>query len=162
MVVVPETESVVTPVMVSAVPSPKTALPVIVSALLPPVTVPFVVMVEPVRVRSPPLKVTAPVYVCVLEVVTLAPKSLVVETLSEVALVIAALRSRAPVILIAPNGFVAPTVSAVLSPMTSVPVPKLKVRSRGVPPSLLSVSLKVTLLFVVVSVVFAPSVTASL
>ena len=62
MVVVPETESVVTPVMVSAVPSPKTALPVIVSALLPPVTVPFVVMVEPVRVRvaPEPLNVTAP------------------------------------------------------------------------------------------------------
>ncbi len=90
----------------------------------------------------------------------MAPKSLVVETLSEVALVIAALRSRAPVILIAPNGFVAPTVSAVLSPMTSVPVPKLKVRSRGVVFELFTVPLKVTLLFVVVSIVFAVKVVA--
>ena len=63
-------------------------------------------------------------------------------------------------ILIAPNGFVAPTVSAVLSPMTSVPVPKLKVRSRGVVFELFTVPLKVTLLFVVVSIVFAVKVVA--
>ena len=61
IVVVPDTESVVTPVIVSAVPSPKTALPVIVSAFVPPMIVPLVVMVDPVSVRSPPLKVIAPV-----------------------------------------------------------------------------------------------------
>jgi len=61
MVVVPDIESVVTPVMVSAAPSPRTALPVIVNAFVPPIIVPFVVMVEPVSVRLPPDKVTFPV-----------------------------------------------------------------------------------------------------
>ena len=54
------------------------------------------------------LNVTAPVYVCVAEVVTLAPRSDAPETESDVADVIAALRSRAPVILIAPNVLVPP------------------------------------------------------
>ena len=97
-----------------------------------------------------------------LEVVTLAPRSEVPETLIDVADVIAAFKSRLPVIPITPTLFVAPTVSNALSPITKVPVPKANVRSRAVAPSLLSVPLNVTLLFVVVSVVFAPSVAASL
>ena len=46
-----------------------------VKELPPPTIVPFVVIVEPVSVRSPPLNVTAPVYVCIPEVFTFAPKS---------------------------------------------------------------------------------------
>ena len=60
MVVVPLTLNALTPVMVSRVPSPKTALPVMASELVPPMIVPLVVMVLPVSVRSAPLKVTAP------------------------------------------------------------------------------------------------------
>lgn len=73
------------------------------------------------------LKVTAPLYVCKPVVVTLAPSSLVSDTLKEAALLMAALRSSAPVMAIAPKALVAPTVSAVPSPNTAVPAPKLKV-----------------------------------
>ncbi len=55
--VVPETLRVVT----SVIAPPKTALPVIVSALVPPAMVELVVIVVPWRVRSPPESVTAPV-----------------------------------------------------------------------------------------------------
>ena len=60
IVVVPDTERVVTPVIESAVPLPKTASPVMVSELVPPIIVPFVVMVEPVSVVPAP-SVTSPV-----------------------------------------------------------------------------------------------------
>ena len=56
------------------------------------------------------LNVTSPVYVCVEEVVTLAPRSEVVDTDNEVALLIAAFRSKDPVILIAPKVLVPPTI----------------------------------------------------
>ena len=51
----------------------------------------------------------APVYVCVPDVVTFAPRLEVVDTDNELALVIAASRSRAPVILIAPSADDPPT-----------------------------------------------------
>ena len=60
-------------------------------------------------------------------VVTLAPRSLVSDTVKENALLMAALRSSAPVMAIAPKALLAPTVSAAPSPNTAVPVPKLKV-----------------------------------
>ncbi len=47
IVVLPLTLRLLTPVTVSAVPSPKTALPVIVKELVPPIIVPLVVIVEP-------------------------------------------------------------------------------------------------------------------
>jgi len=106
------------------------------------------------------LKVVAPEKVCVLEVVTLAPRSEVLETESDVADVITAFKSNLPVIPIAPTLFVAPTVSEVSLPITKVPVPKANVRSRGVAPSLLSVPLNITVLSVVVSVVAEPNVVA--
>ena len=56
------------------------------------------------------LKVTAPLYVCVEDVVTSAPRLEVVDTDSEVALLIAWLRSKDPVILIAPKVLVPPTI----------------------------------------------------
>jgi hypothetical protein len=54
--------------------------------------------------------VTAPEYVCVDEVVTFAPRLEVEDTDSDVALVIAALRSKIPVILIAPKVCVPPII----------------------------------------------------
>ena len=54
IVVLPLTLKTLTPVTVSVVPSPKTALPVMVSEFVPPANVPFVVMVEPVRVTLVP------------------------------------------------------------------------------------------------------------
>ena len=92
--------------------------------------------------------------------VTFAPKSDVRDTLKEAALVIAALRSSAPVMLMAPKAKLAPTVSAVPSPNTAVPAPKLKVNARAVLDALFTVPLKMTLLLVVVKVVAAPNVTA--
>ena len=56
----PLTLKILTPVTVSVVASPNTALPVIVSELAPPTIVPFVVIVEPCNVRSAPEKVTLP------------------------------------------------------------------------------------------------------
>src|SRR6056300_1415723 len=55
------------------------------------------------------LNVTAPVYVCVPDVVTLAARFDVVDTDNELALVISASKSRAPVIPIAPNAALPPT-----------------------------------------------------
>ena len=83
---------------------------------------------------------------------TLAPKSLVPETEIEPVLNSAALRSKLPVIERLPRRLVAPTVSAVLSPKTSVPVPRAAVKFWGVDDELLTVPKKVTLLLVVVSV----------
>jgi len=54
--VVPETDKLVTFVIALL----NTPAPVMVKPLLPPV-IPFVVIVVPVKVRSPPLNVTAPV-----------------------------------------------------------------------------------------------------
>ena len=53
------------------------AAPAIVSALFPPASVLWVLIVLPVRVRSPPLSVTAPAYVCSPVVVISAPRSVV-------------------------------------------------------------------------------------
>ena len=60
IVVVPDTESVVSPVRMSSVLLPKTALPVMVKLFVPPTMVPLVVMVEPVSVVAAP-RVTLPV-----------------------------------------------------------------------------------------------------
>ena len=49
--------------------------------LLPPAIVLEFVIVEPVKVRLPPLRVTAPLYNCVPVVVTSAPKAAVPLTL---------------------------------------------------------------------------------
>ena len=84
--------------------------------------------------------------------VTLAPKSLVPETEMVPVLNSAALRSKLPVTERLPRRLVAPTVSAVLSPKTSVPVPRAAVKFWGVDDELLTVPKKLTLLFVVVSV----------
>ena len=73
---------------------------------------------SPSKVTSPPdvFKeisaeiVTSPVYVCVDDVVTLAPRLEVPETDNEVVLEIAASRFRLPVILIASKLLFAPTV----------------------------------------------------
>ena len=61
-----------------------------------------------------------------------APKSEVNDTDNEAALVIAALRSRAPVIDIAPRAAELPTVSPVSLPKTNVPVPRLAVNAFAV------------------------------
>ena len=92
--------------------------------------------------------------------VTFAPKSLVPETEIVPVLESAALRSKLPVIEIFPRRLVAPTVSAVLSPKTSVPVPRAAVKFWGVDDELLTVPKKVTLLLVVVSVAGALMVVA--
>ena len=158
MLVVPDILKLVTDVIAP----PIEELPVIVKAIDPPLIVVELVIVEPVKVRVPvPEMVTAPEYVCIPEVVTSAPRSEVVDTVNDEALVIAAFRSRAPVIAIAPRAFVAPTVSADESPITKVPVPKAAVRFLGVAPSLFNVPLNVTLpLDVVVNVVSAVNVVA--
>ena len=93
---------------------------------------------------------------------TLAPKSLVPETEIEPVLNSAALRSKLPVIERLPRRLVAPTVSAVLSPKTSVPVPRAAVTFWAVDDELLTVPKKLTLLFVVVSVTGAAIVVAPL
>src|SRR6056300_600484 len=68
-------------------------------------------IVEPkVMLLSVVVNVTAPEYVCVDEVVTSAPRFEVPDTESDVALVIAALRSKIPVILIAPKVCVPPII----------------------------------------------------
>ena len=59
IVVFPVTSNTATPVTVSAVPLPKTALPVTVKLFVPPATVPLVVTVVPVK-STFALKVTAP------------------------------------------------------------------------------------------------------
>ena len=74
---VPDTLNVLIPEAVSS----KSKLPVMVSALVPPARVETKFTVEPVKVRSPVERVTAPVYVCVPLVVTSPPRSVVPETL---------------------------------------------------------------------------------
>src|SRR6056300_467437 len=81
-----------------------------VNPLVPPASVDPKLTVDAVKVLSAPDKVTPLVYVCVDEVVTFAPRSEVEDTDSDVALVIAALRSKIPVILIAPKVLVPPTI----------------------------------------------------
>jgi len=105
------------------------------------------------------LNVTAPVYVCVPLVVTLAPKSAVVETEREVADVIAALRSRAPVILIAPKVPLVPPPTAPLNSTSDVPTLKVSVLASEA--SEFTVPLKVTCALVVVKVVPLPKVMVS-
>jgi len=103
------------------------------------------------------LNVTAPVYVCVPLVVTFAPKSAVVETESEVADVIAALRSSAPVIAIAPSVRLPPT-----TPLNSTSdEPTLRVKLLVSEASEFTVPLKVTCALVVVKVVPLPKVMVS-
>src|SRR6056300_2014076 len=63
-----------------------------------------------VNVLVPPDKVTAPVYVCVEEVVTFAPKLEVEDTSNDVALVIAAFKSKVPVISITPKVLLPPII----------------------------------------------------
>ena len=82
----------------------------IVNAFVPPSTVDPKLTVDAVKVLSAPDKVTAPVYVCVDDVVTFAPRLAVVDTDNEVALLIAWFRSKDPVILIAPKVLVPPTI----------------------------------------------------
>src|SRR6056300_639345 len=84
--------------------------PVMIKALLPPATVVPKLTVDAVNVLVPPDKVTAPVYVCVEEVVTFAPRLDVPDTDSEVVLLIAASRLRLPVMVIASKSSFAPTV----------------------------------------------------
>ena len=60
MSVVPLTDSVVSPVTVSAVPSPSTALPVTVSGFALPVTVPWVLTVEPMSAVAAPSVTASP------------------------------------------------------------------------------------------------------
>ena len=91
----------------------------------------------------------------------MAPRLLVPDTDKLAAEVIAAFRSRSPVMLIAPSGLVAPKVSAVALPkMTSAVVPsllpsRLMVNARALTPSESMVPLKVMLLSVVVKVTVA-------
>ena len=120
-------------------------LPVIVKAIEPPAIVEVLVMVEPVKVRVPvPETVTAPEYVCIPEVLTLAPKSETPDTVNDAApaelsevFCIIALRSNAPVIAIAPNGFVPPTTPLNLT--VGVLDPAVIVKALAVPPSLSTV-----------------------
>src|SRR6056300_374285 len=84
--------------------------PVMIKALVPPATVVPKLTVDAVNVLVPPDKVTAPVYVCVEEVVTFAPKLEVEDTSNDVALVIAAFKSKVPVISITPKVRVPPTI----------------------------------------------------
>ena len=108
----PDTLNILTPEMAPLI----TEAPVIVNELVPPAIVEELVIVVPVNVLSAPLNVTAPEYVCIPEVLTLAPKSETPDTVNDAApaelsevFCIIALRSNAPVIAIAPNGFVPPT-----------------------------------------------------
>ena len=90
--------------------------------------------------------------------VTFAPKSLVKETDSEAALVIAAFKSKAPVMVIAPK---APLAAPPTAPPNSASlVPTLMVRALAWLASLLTVLPNVIWLFVVVKAVLAPKVTA--
>ena len=57
----------------------------IVKELLAAPVIAAVVIVEPLSVRSPPLNVTAPEYVCIPDVVTLAPKSEAPDTVNDAA-----------------------------------------------------------------------------
>src|SRR5210317_1101168 len=84
--------------------------PVMIKALVPPATVVPKLTVDAVNVLVPPDKVTAPVYVCVDEVVTFAPRLDVPDTDSEVALLIAWLRSKDPVISITPKVLLPPII----------------------------------------------------
>ena len=134
IVLVPLTLRVVTPVTAP----PKLALPVTTSALLPPATVLVKVTVLPTRVVAAP-NVTAPVYACVLLVVTersvMAPDPLMLRLLSAT---------------------VAPTVE--LKVTAPLPCAIVRLCVPAVVP--LTVLLKVTALLVVVRVVLAPKVTA--
>ena len=88
----------------------RSRLPVMVRSCEPvPVTVLPKLTVVAVNVRSPPESVVAPVYVCVPEVVTLAPKFEVPETLMEVVLAMAASKSKLPVMVIASKSLLLPT-----------------------------------------------------
>ena len=69
----------------------------------------------------------------------MAPKSLASDTLKDAALVMAAFKSMAPVMAMAPNGLVAPTVSTVPFPNTAVPLPKIKFNARAVLEALLTI-----------------------
>ena len=92
--------------------------------------------------------------------VTFAPKSLVPETDSEAALVIAAFKSKAPVIAMAPK---APFAAPPMIPANSASlVPTLMVRALAWLAALLTVLPNVIKLSVVVNVVAAPKVAASL
>ena len=93
------------------------------------------------------------------EVVTLAPRSEVVETESDEAEVMAALRSSAPVMLIAPKLPLVPPPTAPLNSTSEVPT--LKVSAFASDASAFTVPLKVTCAFVVVSVVPLPKVIVS-
>ena len=161
IVVGPLTLKVVRPVKVSSVPSPNTAAPVIVKLLLPPAIVPFVVIVVPVRVVSAP-KVTLSLYVCVPEVVVMLPPLMAVVPDASVTKLAAAkvlLIVLVPVLfkMTAPNAVPEPTAPVKVTP----PLPLLTVNARAVV-VLLSVVANETRLFVVVKVVSAPKVTASL
>ena len=94
-------------------------------------------------------------------VVTFAPKSLVPETDNEAALVIAAFKSKAPVMVIAPKApFAAPPT---IPPNSTSLVPTLMVRALAWLASLLTVLPNVIWLFVVVKVRAPPDkVTAPL
>ena len=91
--------------------------------------------------------------------VTFAPKSEVVETESEAALVIAALRSRAPVMVMAPNAPLVPPPTAPLNSTSDDPT--LKVNVFASEASAFTVPLKVTCALVVVKVVPLPKVMVS-
>ena len=89
------------------------------------------------------------------EVVTLAPKLDAPLTLNLVAEVIAAFKSRSPVIPIIPTEFVPPTIPSNLTAL----VPTLAVIFLAVESDELTVPPKPTTEFVVVNVLFAPKVT---
>ena len=92
------------------------------------------------------------------DVVTFAPKLDTPLTLKDVALVITALRSRAPVIVIAPTAADPPTTP---SKLISVEFPPVAIVRFLVEPSLLTVLSKVTTSLLVVKVTLALKVTAS-
>ena len=141
---VPDT---LTPPSDDASPS-KSKFPVIVMAFDPPLIA--------LRFIVEPCKTTAVLSVVVSEkvwfpvVVTFPPRSEVPDTSTEDAPIIAAFRSRFPVIFIDPNALVAPTAL----PNCTSPVPELIVRSLVVL-SEFTVPLKTTLEFVVVRVLEA-------
>ena len=81
-----------------------------VNPLVPPARVSTKLTIDAVKVLSAPDNVTPLVYVCVDEVVTSAPRLEVEDTDSDVALEIAAFRSKIPVILIAPKVCVPPII----------------------------------------------------
>ena len=92
---VPDTDKLVTPVIAPSI----SAAPVMVRLLLPPARVDPVLIVVPVKMRSPPDRVIALVYVCVPDVVTSAPRFDVPEIDRFVTPVIAPSTSAAPVMV---------------------------------------------------------------